>query len=246
MRTACLLLALLTASLAGCTLSAPSPYPGASSDIGPQVAVPTPVAPTPKRPQPHPVEHPPAFAQAIARGTRTADGTPGPTYWQQHARYTLEARLFPEAKRLEGRARIRYTNNAPDALRLLRLELAQNVHAEGALRFEEAEVTGGVRLHRVALDGRTLETNMSQAPDYRVEGTQLIVRPNQPLASGATAEIEVDWSYTIPQAGAGARMGHSQDNFFFLAYWYPQMAVYDDIHGWFTDTTSAATTPSTG
>ena len=235
MRTACLLLALLTALLSGCTLSAPSPYPGASSDIGPQVAVPVAIAPPVRRPQPHPVEHPPAFAQAIARGTRTNDGTPGPNYWQQRAQYTLEARLYPEAKRLEGRAHIRYTNNAPEALRVLRLEVAQNMHAEGAVRLEQAEMTGGVRLHRVALDGRTLAADASEPPGYRVEGTQLILRPHQALATGATAEIEVDWSFTIPQAGAGARMGHSQDNFFYLAYWYPQMAVYDDIHGWFTD-----------
>ncbi len=221
--------------LAGCTLSSPQPFPGASSEYPPQVVVPKLTAPSQKRPLPHAVELPPAFAEAVARGTRTEDGRPGPNYWQQQAHYTLEARLFPKEKRLEGRARIRYTNNAPRSFGVLRLELAQNMHAEGALRFEQAEVTGGVRLHRVAVGGQTLEYNEVEPPGYMVEGTQLYVGPGEEIASGATVEVEIDWSFTIPQAGASGRMGYSEDNFFFLAYWYPQMAVYDDVEGWFSD-----------
>ena len=150
--------------------------------------------------------------------------------------YTLEARLFPDAKRLEGTARIRYTNHSPDTLRTLRLELAQNLHTEGAARNEPAEVTGGIRLHRVAVNGQVLEHKPSGPPGYIVRETLLLLGPHQATAPGATAEIEVEWSFTIPQAGASERMGYSEDNFFFLAYWYPKMAVYDDVGGWFTDT----------
>ena len=225
-------LILMVVGLAGCTYSSPQVFPGASQAQAPRAVVPPVQAPTAKRPVPHPVELPPAFTEAIARGTRTANGQPGAAYWQQHARYTLEARLFPAAKRLEGTARIQYTNNAPDALRLLRVELAQNMHAEGALRFEAAEMTGGVQLSRVALDGQVLGVGSS---GYEVQGTQLIIHPGRALGSGATAEIEIDWSFRIPRAGASARMGYDQDNFFYLAYWYPKMAVYDDVHGWFTD-----------
>ena len=41
--------------------------------------------------------------------------------------------------------------------------------------------------------------------------------------------LEIDWGYNIPQVGAGGRMGWNSDDFFFLAYWYPQVAVYDDV-----------------
>lgn len=176
------------------------------------------------------------FLAAVARGTRTLTGRPGPAYWQQASRYALTARVFPEERRLEGTARIRYTNNAPQALERLHVELAQNLHREGVVRNEPAEVTGGVDLRRVALDGRPLaEGAEGAAARYAVEGTQLVLFLPTPLAPGASAELEIDWAFRIPQAGAGARMGYSGDDLLFLAYWYPKVAVYDDVHGWFTD-----------
>ena len=61
-----------------------------------------------QRPLPAPLDVPPNFAAAVERGTRTLDGRPGPRYWTNTADYALEARLLPEEKRLEGRARIVY------------------------------------------------------------------------------------------------------------------------------------------
>jgi hypothetical protein len=49
-------------------------------------------------------------------------------------------------------------------------------------------------------------------------------------------EIAVDWSLEVPQHGAGGgRMGWAGDNLFHIAYWYPQIAVYDDVVGWQLD-----------
>ena len=47
------------------------------------------------RPIPGPVYESPAFSRAVARGTRTRTGVPGPGYWVQHPRYTIRARLDP-------------------------------------------------------------------------------------------------------------------------------------------------------
>ncbi|RMF58477.1 MAG: M1 family peptidase, partial [Bacteroidetes bacterium] len=41
------------------------------------------------------------------------------------------------------------------------------------------------------------------------------------------------WSFEVPEAGA-PRMGQDGE-VFFLAYWYPQFAVYDDVNGWKAD-----------
>ena len=152
--------------------------------------------------------------QAIESGTRTTTGVPGPDYWQQEADYALTATLLPDEKRLEGTARITYTNNAPDALPGLFLELAQNVHAEGAMRNEVMEVTGGVELQDVRVGGQTLEevptSELGSVPEgYGVESTSLIIKLPQPLATGAETVVEVDWAFTIPQAGASGRMGYS-------------------------------------
>lgn len=128
--------------LAGCSAPAtPSrtEAPARSSGNAPSMSAPTATVGVSDRPLPHPVVPPRAYTQAVARGTRTRDGRPGPNYWQQQARYTLEARLFPEAKRLEGAARIRYTNHSPDTLRILLLKLLDE-HAHSPFAGEGKNV----------------------------------------------------------------------------------------------------------
>ena len=191
-----------------------------------------------ERPIPWPVEPPPEFQRAIERGTRTARGEPGPAYWVQWADYTLTARVDPAARRLEGEGRIVYHNRSPDALGRLELQLIQNLHAPGSVRSEPVEVTEGVELSRVTLDGGDVPLvsgPVTTAPRARVSGTRLTIVPAESIPPGATATLELAWSFAIPQQGAGARMGWSRDDFLFLAYWYPQMAVYDDVVGWQTD-----------
>jgi hypothetical protein len=188
----------------------------------------------PQRPLPNPTPQNPAFLAAAERGTRTTTGQPGARYWQNWSAYTLTATVLPEQRRLEGTGRIVYRNNSPDTLANLHLELTQNFHRAGAVRHEEAEVTAGVELRRVAVDGRALGTNGGGAR-YQVFGTRLVILPPTPVPPGGSADIAIDWAFTIPQAGAGERMGYSGDDLFFIAYWYPQMAVYDDVIGWHPD-----------
>ncbi len=189
------------------------------------------------RPIPYPVDMPKAFEQAFANGTRSRTGAPGPDYWQQWTDYTINARIDVENKRLEGTVGIVYHNRSPEPLTVLMLQLIQNMHAEGAVRNEPAEVTGGMEISRLTAQGQTLErlTGRQTGPGYRISGTTLQLRLPEPLASGETAELELDFEFEIPQAGSGARMGWSKDNLLYLAYWYPQMAVFDDVVGWQTD-----------
>ena len=186
------------------------------------------------RVQPLPVDVPANFQRAIQRGTRTATGSPGPRYWQQWANYRLTARLLPETKRLEGSAVISYRNNSPDTLRNLHIDLSQNFHRPDVARDEAAEPTQGVELKRVAVNNAPLGAGQS-GPRYQVNGTRMVILPPAPVLPGGTAEIAIDWAFTIPQKGGGERMGWDSGNLFFLAYWYPQMAVYDDIVGWHPD-----------
>ena len=183
---------------------------------------------------PPPVDMPPEFLAAIQKGTRTTTGAPGPRYWIQTANYRLNARLLVEEKRLEGSAVITYKNNSPDTLANLHIDLTQNFHKGEAMRMESAEVTGGVELKRVAVDNQELRTG-TQGPRYQVFGTRLAILPPKPVLPGASTQIAIDWAFKIPQAGVGERMGWDSDNLFFMAYWYPQMAVYDDVNGWHPD-----------
>lgn len=204
---------------------------------------PAPTATPPERPVPYPIAPPPDYRAALANNTRTQAGRPGPDYWIQEATYRLRASIDPLTKLLTGSGEIVYTNNSPDTLDVLHLELVQNFHREGAVRVEMAEVTGGVDLARIAIGGEDLppidlvdsEEGPIQEPYYEVLGTNLALYPDEPVAPGASVTIEADWSFTIPHQGAGARMGHNRENLIYVAYWYPVMAVYDDVEGWVTD-----------
>ncbi len=187
-----------------------------------------------ERPLPHPIRPLPGYVAAVEAGTRSETGAPGPAYWQNSASYVLNARLLPDAKRLEGTARITFHNASPDTLTNLHLELTQNFHAPGAARDEQAEVTGGIELRRLTVAGRTLTTGTS-GPRYQVFGARLVILPPTPVAPGTSVDLEIDYAFNIPQAGIGERMGWSGDDLFFIAYWYPQMTVYDDVVGWHPD-----------
>jgi hypothetical protein len=165
--------------------------------------------------------------------TRTADGAPGSAYWQQWVEYDIDARVDTDARTLVGSETIRYHNNSPNRLPMLLLNLNQNYHAEGVERVRPAEVTGGMEIEGVAYEGRPLgPTSSQQQPGWIVNGTLMLVVLPSPVAPGDTVELAVEWSFPIPQAGASARMGYSGQELFYLAYWYPQMAVYDDVVGW--------------
>jgi hypothetical protein len=179
----------------------------------------------------------------VERGTRTESGDPGPSYWQQWTDYRLNARLIPDEGRVEGSAHIAYSNRSPDVLPFVALHLFQNLHADGAVRNEPAEITGGVDIMRVVAGGVLLPeagslrevVGRGSSGSYGVDGTILLVRPPAALSPGATLEMEIDWSFDVPQDGASGRMGWSEDNLYHIAYWYPHMAVYDDVVGWQTD-----------
>ena len=186
------------------------------------------------RPAPYPVIPPGEFQGAVTKGTRTASGNPGPRYWQQWATYKLTAKLDAERKTLEGTARIMYFNRSPDTLSTIVLHLYQNLHQPGAIRNEKEQVTPGLDLRRLTVAGQIIAKDTRMGAGYQVDGTILTLRLPRPLAAGDSLELGAEWMFLIPQNGAG-RMGWSAQNLFFLAYWYPQIAVYDDVSGWHKD-----------
>ncbi|MDP2957279.1 MAG: M1 family metallopeptidase, partial [Longimicrobiales bacterium] len=94
------------------------------------------------------------------------------------------------------------------------------------------EVTGGVDLSRVEVAGVPLEPgDLRAGPGYRIEGTVMTLRPPEPVEPGDTVTLAFTWSTTLPQNGAG-RMGNSAKEMYFVAYWFPKVAVFDDLRGW--------------
>jgi len=184
------------------------------------------------RPIPGPVIPPPYFRAALENGTRSPDGSPGPDYWQVYSEYDIDARLDPVSGLLSGQETIRFHNRSPNTLPVLQLFLHQNLHKAGLPRNRAVEITGGIRVERVRVGGEDLfPVPGLQGPGYRDLDEVMTIRLPEPLAPGATAEMEMEWSFVVPQNGAG-RMGHSNREMYFMAYWFPKIAVYDDLRGW--------------
>lgn len=178
------------------------------------------------------VTPPPEYRRALERGWRSEDGSPGHSYWQQWSGYDIEVRLDPETGRLEGSVQILYAHQAPANLTNVWLHLHQNIHREGAPRLEQAEITGGVTIKSLSADGETLEERVAgEGPGYRIVGTLMEVRPTIRLEAGDTLQLDIEWEVTLPQNGAG-RMGHSDREMYLVAYWFPKMAVFDNLRGW--------------
>lgn len=194
-----------------------------------------PANPHAERPIPYPIEIPAAYKDAIEAGTRTAEGAPGPNFWQQHVSYDIDVRLDPETKHLHGDMTAVYTNNSPDELSFIHMELALNVHKQGVVRSRAQEITGGKKIQSIIVDGVELHEGNLREPSYAVEGTRLMISPPNGLApGGGMATFEIVWETEIPKRGAGGRNGWD-DDLFYVGYWYPQFSVYDDVNGWFMD-----------
>lgn len=164
-----------------------------------------------------------AFTHAVRRSTRTRNGKPGPRYWQQYAHYEIHARLDPATNRLTGRQQTQYVNRSPDTLTQVAVHLRQN-------RFRtNSPKTNGVSLRRVAVNETVLSPHGT--PGYDVDGTVAWLDLPTPLAPSDSVALSFAWSIAVPRAPADGRQGRD-GSVFFLGYWYPQVAVYDDIDGW--------------
>jgi len=187
------------------------------------------------RPTPRPITPPPRFEAAIEQGTRTADGRPGTAYWTNRASYDIEATLSPAANAVTGQETITYHNRSPDTLETLVVHLRQNVNAKGAERRQALQVTGGMRLGAVSVQGQDLieRPNRSQV-GYTIENTVMRIHPPEAVPPGTSVELSLAWRYTLRSEGPTPRQG-TNGAVYYMGYWYPQMAVYDDVQGWDTD-----------
>lgn len=167
---------------------------------------------------------------------RTASGKPGPQYWQQRADYSLTATLDTTTQSVSGTVSIRYTNNAPDTLRVLWLLAEQNLYRPGSQgsamnppdsRWGVRGFQGGLELQDVRVNGRAVTPFID---DTRV---RLDVADAPVAARGGTATITMRFSFHVPEHGSD-RMGRD-GTLYELAQWYPRMAVYDDVRGWNAD-----------
>ena len=166
---------------------------------------------------------------------RTATGAPGPDYWQQRADYTIAATLDTTSRSIRGTVSIRYTNNSPDTLRFIWIQLDQNLYKQGSKgsslfpgdsRWGVRGFQGGFIITGLQVNGRGVVG--------KTDDTMMRIDLETPLpAHGGTLDLGLQYSFSSPDHGSD-RMGRDS-TLYEIAQWYPRMAVYDDVRGWNTD-----------
>jgi hypothetical protein len=166
---------------------------------------------------------------------RTADGRPGPDYWQQRADYSITATLDTAAESVSGHVTITYTNNSPDTLQYVWVQLDQNLYkpgSKGSALFPQ-DSRWGVRGFPGGYDIRNLMVDGTPS-DSRINDTMMRIELPSPLApKGGKTTIAMDFRFRVPEHGSD-RMGRD-GTLYEIAQWYPRMVVYDDVRGWNTD-----------
>lgn len=173
---------------------------------------------------------PRAIRAAYANGTRSPDGRPGPKYWGNHASYRMTVTALPPDRTVTGSEQITYHNNSPDTLRSLVVRLLLNIHKPGAARAGTASadyLTSGVNIDSYAVNGRSL-------PFVNNPRTSTVTRVGlpSPLLPHDSVQLAFDWHYEISKEAG--REGMLDPTTYYLAYFYPRVAVYDDYNGWDT------------
>lgn len=165
---------------------------------------------------------------AYTKGTRSPDGNPGKNYWQNSASYDINLKVVPSERTVLGKERIRYVNNSPDTLKTIVLKLILNNHKPESARYgytSEKYLTEGITIDELLVNGKK-----GLWKDGMGISTCQDLPLSQPLLPGDSLTMDVNWHYSISlQSG---REGMIDATTWYLAYFYPRIAVYDDYNGW--------------
>lgn len=171
--------------------------------------------------------------KAYTGKTRSTDGKPGIIYWQNRADYNMEIEFNPETLLIKGKETITYTNNSPDSLKHLVFHLFPNMFKKGNMRdsdIDPSDETDGLVIDRISVDGTELDDKLSNDLIF-IDHTLLQLRLLKRLLRDKTISIDIQWHFTLNR-NSHIRTGAVDSTSFFIAYFFPRIAVYDDIDGW--------------
>lgn len=191
----------------------------------------------------------PFFYTKNSSSTRSASGQPGAEYWQNRADYQLNLKLNDVTNEISGTGIITYTNNSPDQMSFLWMNLDQNlfkldsrgnavIPISGSRNGAQGQVfDGGHKIKSVKVilvsKSKSIETEVK----FRITDTRMQVFLPQTLkAKGGKVKVKIEFSFISPSKGSD-RMGVLETingKVFTVAQWYPSMCVYDDLNGWNT------------
>ncbi|MFT3909924.1 MAG: M1 family metallopeptidase [Ferruginibacter sp.] len=165
---------------------------------------------------------------AFDNHTRSTDGKPGKNYWQNKATYNINVDFSPNTRLIKGNELISYENNSPDTLSEIAFKLYPNIYKKGAQRLvniDAADVGEGVSIESIKVNNVLVP-----GEDCRIDATNMMLKV-KPLLPGAKMDFKISYSYTLNKT-SHLRTGEIEDGAYFIAYFFPRIAVYDDIDGW--------------
>ncbi|MGV3685536.1 MAG: M1 family metallopeptidase [Daejeonella sp.] len=189
----------------------------------------------------------PAFYSRNGDDIRSSGGQPGPKYWQNRADYKLSIRLDEQKNEISGTAILNYTNNSPDKLPFIWMQLDQNLFKEDSRGHALVPPAGsrsgshgqkfdaGYKIRSVKIIETENNRTVEKDPQYFIEDTRMqIYLPSELAAGGGKLQVKIEYSFISPEYGSD-RMGilnTKNGKIFSVAQFYPRMCVYDDVSGW--------------
>ena len=167
-------------------------------------------------------------AKAYKNQTRQKNGLPGKNYWQNTARYNIAITVLPPNRTVNGTEQITYFNNSPDTLKKLNMKLILNIHRAGATRFRNTTpdyITPGMQVDSIFVNGERKPWDNDKAL-----GTNQDVELSTPLLPHDSLTLNITWHYEVSLKSE--REGMIDATTFYIGYFYPRVAVYDDYNGW--------------
>jgi len=185
------------------------------------------------------------FTMPTGNGLRSAKGVPGPDYWQNAAGYLIHVTFSEADTSVTGDVTISYTNNSPDALDYLWLQLDQNIfkpssRAVSATKYpgDYFEILGGTGTGGYEIKDVAITQGDKTYPVVPfINDTRMQLRLDKPVSpKGGKVSVKIRFHFKIPLDGAG-RFGRQYTRngvVYQIGQWYPRMCVFDEVEGWNT------------
>lgn len=168
------------------------------------------------------------FNQAYQKGTRDISGLPGKNYWQNTADYNLKINFNPLTRDVSGTVEVEYFNNSPDKLNEIWFKLYPNLYKKGVVgksKINERDMGEGVTITSFIVNNVSKPLN-----SLIIDGTNMHTAVPE-LAAGKSLKFKIEYHYILNK-GSHIRTGEVSNGAHFIAYFFPRIAVYDDIDGW--------------
>ncbi|MEI9947062.1 MAG: M1 family metallopeptidase [Chitinophagaceae bacterium] len=183
----------------------------------------------------------PQFYPNTGNDYRSASGEPGPKYWQNKADYSINCTLDTLKHGVSGTVEINYTNNSPDNLKFLWLQLDQNIYRKDSRASATTTQAGGRYANAKFTEGDLIKSvnveynGKKYKVDPKVTDTRMQVWLQDAVKSaGGKIRLTIDFAFEVPEYGSD-RMGRLNTKngwLYTIGQWFPRMCVYDDIQGW--------------